>query len=286
MALIDSYSEANGDQFWVLNGLHPSAGVNNSALFQSFRCLVDSNYKLTSVKVSLRKTGNPSGFAYFKLYAHNGTFGVDSTPIGSPLAVSDPIDVSLLPTDFQLIQVFFSGINQHIMQAGATYVLVFGEMEAGMLNADNRVDWLMDFSAPTHLGNAGNFNSGNWMAVGGWDMAGWYIYGEPTTAPPQAIITITTTAGGTTNPAPNTYSVDLNSTLSIQAISDTSYAFDHWELDEVNVGSTNPTSVTMDTNHTLLAVFVAQPPPPPTNYTLTENSTPIQGIPFTREKVS
>jgi hypothetical protein len=35
---------------------------------------------------------------------------------------------------------------------------------------------------------------------------------------------------------------------------------DHWELDTVDVGVTDPYSVTMDANHTLVAVFVEAPP--------------------------
>jgi PKD repeat protein len=41
----------------------------------------------------------------------------------------------------------------------------------------------------------------------------------------------------------------------------TTYLFDHWELDSVNVGSANPYSVYMDKDHTLKAVFSLIPPP-------------------------
>jgi len=34
-----------------------------------------------------------------------------------------------------------------------------------------------------------------------------------------------------------------------------SYVFDHWELDGVDIGSSNPVDITMDKNHTLVAVF-------------------------------
>jgi hypothetical protein len=69
-------------------------------------------------------------------------------------------------------------------------------------------------------------------------------------------LNITTTAGGTTSPAPGTH-IYVNGTLvSVTAIPNTNYQLDHWELDTVNVGSANPYQVTMNQNHTLKAVFV------------------------------
>ncbi|MGF3573520.1 MAG: NosD domain-containing protein [Candidatus Bathyarchaeia archaeon] len=84
-------------------------------------------------------------------------------------------------------------------------------------------------------------------------------YGAP---PPQTYnLTITTTVGGTTDPAPGTYSYTVNSTVQVTAIPEVGYLFDYWELDDVNVGSANPYTITMDKNHTLKAVFSLIPPP-------------------------
>jgi len=69
-------------------------------------------------------------------------------------------------------------------------------------------------------------------------------------------LTITTTTGGTTNPAPGAYTYWSGAIVSVTAIPDTYYSLDHWELDGVNVSSTNPYSVLMDTDHTLHAVFL------------------------------
>jgi hypothetical protein len=81
--------------------------------------------------------------------------------------------------------------------------------------------------------------------------------------PPTYSLAITTTVGGTTNPSPGTYSYTANSSVPVTAIPNADYAFDHWELDTINVGSTNPYTVLMDNNHTLKAVFTYSPPPPP-----------------------
>jgi hypothetical protein len=80
--------------------------------------------------------------------------------------------------------------------------------------------------------------------------------------PPTYSLAITTTVGGTTNPSPGTYSYTANSSVPVTAIPNADYAFDHWELDTINVGSTNPYTVLMDNNHTLKAVFTYSPPPP------------------------
>jgi hypothetical protein len=74
-------------------------------------------------------------------------------------------------------------------------------------------------------------------------------------------LTIITTVGGTTDPAPGTYSYTANSSVQVTAIPNADYVFDHWELDMVNVGSANPYTVLMDKNHTLKAVFSPIPPP-------------------------
>jgi parallel beta-helix repeat protein len=107
-------------------------------------------------------------------------------------------------------------------------------------------------------------------------------YGAP---PPQAYsLTITTTVGGTTDPAPGTYSYTANSSVEVTAITNADYVFDHWELDTVNVGSANPYTVLMDNNHTLKAVFAYSPPPPSLTASISPLSASIlvgQSVTFT-----
>jgi hypothetical protein len=69
------------------------------------------------------------------------------------------------------------------------------------------------------------------------------------------LLTITATSGGTTDPAPGTLCYAPNSVVEVNALSEECYAFDHWELDGNDVGSANPYSVFMDSNHTLDAFF-------------------------------
>jgi len=72
---------------------------------------------------------------------------------------------------------------------------------------------------------------------------------------PLYTLTIETTAGGTTNPAPGEYQYPYGTVVSVQALPNAGWMLDHWELDTINVGSTNPYPVTMDQNHTIKAVF-------------------------------
>jgi outer membrane protein assembly factor BamB len=69
-------------------------------------------------------------------------------------------------------------------------------------------------------------------------------------------LAITTTEGGTTDPGPGNYSYWDGTVVSVTAMPPyLGYVFDHWELDQTNVGTSNPISVTMNANHTLGAVF-------------------------------
>jgi hypothetical protein len=68
-------------------------------------------------------------------------------------------------------------------------------------------------------------------------------------------LTIMTTEGGTTNPAPGNYTYTAGATVQVTAIPNANYIFSHWELDDVDVGSANPYSLIMDKNHVLKAVF-------------------------------
>jgi parallel beta-helix repeat protein len=97
-------------------------------------------------------------------------------------------------------------------------------------------------------------------------------------------LTITTTVGGTTDPAPGTYTYTANASVQVTAIPNADYLFDHWELDTINVGSANPYTVLMDNNHTLKAVFAYSPPPPSLTASISPLSASIlvgQSVTFT-----
>jgi len=70
----------------------------------------------------------------------------------------------------------------------------------------------------------------------------------------QYYLTLTTSSGGATDPPSSTWP-DAGTMVSVEAVPDACYVFDHWMLDGQDVGSANPYSVLMDDDHTLHAVF-------------------------------
>ena len=86
-----------------------------------------------------------------------------------------------------------------------------------------------------------------------------FPFGAP--PPPTYTLTIIATVGGTTDPAPGTYSYTENSTVEVTAIPDAGYLFDYWELDGAIIGSANPLSVNINRDIILTAVFTTIPPP-------------------------
>jgi hypothetical protein len=83
----------------------------------------------------------------------------------------------------------------------------------------------------------------------------------PAPPTPTYTLTITSTTGGTTSPPPGVYTYQEGQIVSVQAIPNSGYMFDHWECDIIGYSTDNPIDMLMDMNHTLHAVFVRIPPP-------------------------
>jgi len=103
------------------------------------------------------------------------------------------------------------------------------------------------------------------------------IYATYTTEPPpQHVLTISTTIGGTTSPAPGSHTYDEGATATVTAIPSTGYEFSHWLLDDGTI-TENPITVTMNMDHSLVAFFTLLPPP---THTLRVEATPVN-VPVT-----
>jgi hypothetical protein len=226
-------------------------------------------------KITMPEDGQISSITAF-IKRNTGTYGkfaiYDST--GKKLAESSPV---MLPTveswtNFPISALCRAGQTYYfvVLADGITYILADEGIAGG--GQEVRVSWQTYPTFPETI---------DWSEVYDYELSIYATY-TPTTII-QVQLVILTTTGGTTEPAPGTYMVDKDTNVQITAIPESGYNFDHWELDGVNIGSVNPTSVTMNTNHTLLAVFTSIPPPK--RYVLTVDSTPIQGVPFTVEKV-
>ena len=76
-----------------------------------------------------------------------------------------------------------------------------------------------------------------------------------TRSPIEYSLTIAVDGNGNTNPTQGMYNYNEGSMISIQALADEEWTFNHWLIDGVEVGSSNPFEITMNSNQTLLAVF-------------------------------
>jgi hypothetical protein len=77
----------------------------------------------------------------------------------------------------------------------------------------------------------------------------------------QYLLTISSSAGGTTNPAPGSYWYDRGVSVQVTATPSSGYVFDHWELDGQVAGTSTSITVTVDKPHNLVAVFKRQVTP-------------------------
>jgi hypothetical protein len=73
-------------------------------------------------------------------------------------------------------------------------------------------------------------------------------------------LTISVSEGGTTNPAPGTYTYQTPTDVPVTATPNVGYRLDHWIYDNNNIGSQNPITVHAGSSHTLKAVFVYSSP--------------------------
>ena len=73
-------------------------------------------------------------------------------------------------------------------------------------------------------------------------------------------LTISVSQGGTTNPAPGTYTYQTPTDVTVTAIPNANYQFDHWIYDNNDIGPQNPVTVHVGSSHTLRAVFVEVAP--------------------------
>ncbi len=168
VAIIDSYSETNQGTFQYLG---------NTNITANGQAMTGNGGILGKVKFYLLKTGSPTGNAVAKIYAHSGTFGSTSLPTGSPLAVSDNLDVSTITGAYTLIDFIFSGANKITLTNAVNYIVTveYGGNGGNPNDATNYLRIGADVTAPTHAGIVVRQTSSVWSTSAGADYC-FYVY--------------------------------------------------------------------------------------------------------------
>lgn len=140
LAVIDQYAGSEDFAWGMLSG-------TRSAVGQTFK---GKDAKAGLVSFYLGKYGSPTGSVYAKIYEHTGTFGTSGIPTGSPLATSEPIDVSSLTAYPDYDMETFDWEEPYQLEREKDYVVTC-EYSGG--DSSNLVFILTDDTSPSHEGN-------------------------------------------------------------------------------------------------------------------------------------
>ena len=243
------------DQGAKIISMSLSMGENDSLLYDAVKYAYDSDVLLVAAAGNQNGTAKRYPAAYDEVIAVSATdqsdFTTDFSNYGDWIELAAP-GIGIFTTEnwntpnYGGYYNYFSGTSAACPHVSGLAALLWSEFP------DANRDWIR-----TRLRDTADD-----LGTPGFDIHYGYgrinarkaIYG--TSPAINYTLAITTTAGGTTNPAPGNHTYTEGQNVPAQAIPDTGYGLDHWELDEVNVGSANPYSVLMSNNHTLHAVFV------------------------------
>ena len=159
-ATADSYALANQNVGFLLGGSY------ETALGQSF---TGNGGKLAIAGFYINKSGTPTGNATAKLYAHTGTFGTSSLPTGTPIATSNPINVTSLGA---WATVNFTFSTAPTITAATNYCIVV-DFAGG--DASNYLSVGADSTTPSHGGNKISWSGGAWAFDSAYDVI-FYVY--------------------------------------------------------------------------------------------------------------
>jgi len=167
-------------------------------------------------------------------------------PLPNEVVQNDDVKVTVNVTDYE------SGVKNVTLW----YTLVNGTEWTNTLMFYNESLGLYEGTIPGQLG-------GTWVKykIIAYDFAGNMAVednlGEYYTYRVQTVykLRITTTIGGTTNPAPGEYTYVEGTSVNVTAVPNAGFSFAYWLLDS-EMRTENPITITMDSNHTLEAYFV------------------------------
>lgn len=270
--------------YWLLDGINVGSADPISVLMTDDHTLqpifARINYTLT-ISATVGGTTAPAPGTY--IYNGGTTVDVTATPNAGYRFDHWVLDGSNVGSDLTIH--VFMGAN-HDLQAvfAETHTLVISVSQGGTTNPAPGTyvyDYPTDVTV-TAIPNA-NYRFDHWELdgnnIGSANPITVHVGSSHTLHAVFTLITYTltiqTTAGGTTNPAPGTYTYDAGSMVLVAASPSTGYVFDVWQLDGVNVSSATSYTVTMNSDHTLKAVFKSAPTPPSISVSIVPVSTSI-----------
>ena len=261
--LLDGHSESNYNIDGELSVVHPSSISALSAVGQAFKVkTVGEMYKLTQLKVYLRKVGNPTGHLVAKLYAMTGTYGTDAKPTGSPLATSELIDMANIGTGYG--EVAFNFTDEYIVEKDQPYPIAV-QVNDGTVNYSNRIEFKFSSgSKATHDGNQFGYTESAWYSYSPFDLC-FLVYGEYYEGPPPGSRKLTMLApsgSGTVDPGVGEHWYDWNTYVTLTASPADGWEFKWW-LVGANYWSQNPMTFPITENIVVKGFFAEPPPPPP-----------------------
>lgn len=142
---------------------------------------------LDSVEWYMARRGNPPENIIAKVFAHGGTYGINSVPTGPPLAVSDPVlAVTLNPhstplDDRRWVAFPFSGINRIVLPANTPLVHVVYYGLGDLL--EHQISFGDDSVTASHPGNHGLRSLNRPWHTMDWVDAQFKVWAESAPAP-------------------------------------------------------------------------------------------------------
>ena len=147
---------------------------------QSFQVPVTTKLKNVKFKIKgIEGTSNyfstSSGDVYAAIYTHSGTYGVDSKPLGSFIALSGNVNAYNITTSYQDFIFTFSGSNAITLTANTSYIVAFLSNDVG--NTTNYMVLGTD-TTKSASGNASySYNGSTWTVDSTQDLYFSVLYG-------------------------------------------------------------------------------------------------------------
>ena len=123
--------------------------------------LTSGTFALTNVTAYLARVGSPTGTnAYIGIFNTTGTAGTNATPTGTPLATTNPIDISTFSTTPTLL--FFSFNSSIILINDTQYAVAFLYGSGVSYDSSNYVTYTCQGSQVYSNADLSRLNGGTW----------------------------------------------------------------------------------------------------------------------------